>query len=111
MIVPLFVIAHLHIFLTTRQRDAAFAALEAWMRDFVKVARVALKGRPQLLAQLGLTPQTRRHGRVAEPAATVARGVPDASIPVPAHAVAPAAGEQAAPPRRNGRTTLSEQKA
>src|SRR5262249_24240580 len=37
----------------TRAREAALAALAAWMRDFMQIARVALRGRPQLLQMLG----------------------------------------------------------
>ncbi|HEX9372025.1 MAG TPA: hypothetical protein VF897_13510, partial [Roseiflexaceae bacterium] len=38
----------------TRLRDEAVAALEAWMSDFMQIARVALQDRPQFLEKLGL---------------------------------------------------------
>jgi hypothetical protein len=61
----------------TRQRDAAFVALEEWMRDFVKSARMALKGRPQLLAQLGITALAApRRGRAAAPATPAPENTP-----------------------------------
>ena len=36
-------------------RDAAMTELDSWMRDLKKIARVALKDRPQLLEQIGVT--------------------------------------------------------
>ena len=39
----------------TRQRDAALAALDAWMADFRKIARVALHDQPAMLEKLELT--------------------------------------------------------
>ena len=36
----------------TATRDAALAALQRWMRDFVAIARVALADQPQLLEKL-----------------------------------------------------------
>ena len=38
----------------TQQRDAAIAALEAWLADFKVVARLALQDQPQLLEALSL---------------------------------------------------------
>lgn len=38
----------------TKLRADAMAALEEWMRDFLRVARVALRDRPQFLPKLGL---------------------------------------------------------
>jgi hypothetical protein len=38
----------------TKQRDAAIAALEAWLADFKVVARIALQDTPQLLEALNL---------------------------------------------------------
>jgi len=39
---------------TTRARDAALAALNRWMRDFLAIARIALADQPQGLEQLGV---------------------------------------------------------
>jgi hypothetical protein len=38
----------------TRARGVAMAALDAWMRDFIQIARVALRDRPQFLGKLGV---------------------------------------------------------
>lgn len=38
----------------TKQRDAAFQALRAWMDDYLTVAKVALKDQPQLAEKLGI---------------------------------------------------------
>ncbi len=38
----------------TRRRDEAFAALGAWMEDYLTVAKVALKDAPQLAEMLGI---------------------------------------------------------
>jgi hypothetical protein len=40
---------------TTRQRDAAIAALDAWMGDFMKIARLALRDQAPSLRKLGVT--------------------------------------------------------
>lgn len=39
----------------TRVRNKAITALDKWMSDFRTIARVALKDRPQMLEQLGIT--------------------------------------------------------
>jgi hypothetical protein len=39
----------------TSTRNAALTDLEVWMRDLKTIARVALKDRPQLLEQIGVT--------------------------------------------------------
>ena len=36
-------------------RNAAITELDTWMRDLKVIARVALKDRPQLLEQIGMT--------------------------------------------------------
>ncbi len=38
----------------TKQKDAAFAEIDDWMRDFYAVARIALEDHPQLLETLGI---------------------------------------------------------
>ncbi len=38
----------------TRTRDETFAALEAWLEDYLTVAKIALKDKPQLAEKLGL---------------------------------------------------------
>ena len=38
----------------TRRRDAAFKALSEWLAPFKRIAKVALRARPDLLARLGL---------------------------------------------------------
>lgn len=40
---------------STRDRNIAARELESWMSDFKMIARVALKSRPQLLEQFGIT--------------------------------------------------------
>src|SRR4051812_46054598 len=44
---------------STRARDDALAALDAWMSDFVQIARVALQARPQLLEKIGVAVRAR----------------------------------------------------
>jgi hypothetical protein len=39
---------------TTRARDTALRALDRWMRDFMSIARIALKAQPQALEKLGV---------------------------------------------------------
>ncbi|RRD60443.1 hypothetical protein [Tannerella forsythia] len=36
----------------TKQKDAAFRAIETWLSDFFAVARIALEDNPQLLEAL-----------------------------------------------------------
>jgi hypothetical protein len=38
----------------TKTKDAAFAKMDSWMRDFRAVARIALEDKPQLLEALGI---------------------------------------------------------
>ncbi len=38
----------------TLARDVALDALDAWMSDFIAIARLALEGRPQFLEKLGI---------------------------------------------------------
>jgi hypothetical protein len=38
----------------TRQRDETAAALDAWLRQFRTVARIAARGRPDLAQRLGV---------------------------------------------------------
>jgi len=44
----------------TRDQDAALAALADWLAQYRKIARVALRGKPQLLEKLGVTVRTRK---------------------------------------------------
>ena len=37
----------------TKQKDAAFAKMEDWMRDFYAVAAIALDDKPQMMEALG----------------------------------------------------------
>ena len=37
----------------TKQKDAAFAKMDDWMRDFYAVANIALEDQPQLMEALG----------------------------------------------------------
>ena len=37
----------------TKQKDAAFAKLDDWMRDFYAIANIALEDQPQLMEALG----------------------------------------------------------
>jgi hypothetical protein len=91
----------------TRQRDMAVAALESWMRDFLKVARVALKDRPQLLAQLGVATNTAHRGRQATAPATLA--APGDDLAAAPRSTEPDALAQPRTVRRNGRTKVGEQ--
>lgn len=69
----------------TRARDAALAALGYWMRDFMQVARVALRDRPQLLQMLGANASAARPA--ARPPASSATNV---ETPVVENAAPPA---------------------
>ncbi len=44
----------------TRDQEAALEAMEAWTAQYLKIARVALHERPQLLEKLGVTARTGR---------------------------------------------------
>lgn len=57
----------------TRARDVALAALANWMRDFMQIARVALRDRPQLLEMLGMSSKAARPA--ARPPASSAASV------------------------------------
>jgi hypothetical protein len=82
---------------STSMRDDAVAALDEWMRDFIKIARVALQDRPQFLEKLGvIVPTARAQARIS--GATVR----NEATPAAETAVAPAA-RHIATERRNGR--------
>jgi hypothetical protein len=76
----------------TKTRNDAVAALDEWMSDFMKIARVALKDRPQFLAKLGVAATARATARTANPTAnhtanhtatSEAAPVEDPAAPVP----------------------------
>jgi hypothetical protein len=56
----------------TSTRDSALAALAIWMGDFLKIARVALQDRPQLLEKLGVAAPRRRAAHPAAPTTATA---------------------------------------
>lgn len=39
----------------TQEQDAALAALNDWLAQYLKIAKVALRGKPQLLEKIGVT--------------------------------------------------------
>jgi hypothetical protein len=81
----------------TRVRDEAIAALDAWMRKFTRVARVAFEDRPQLLEQLGIKTRGAR-AATHTPGSTAGSEVAfDVEATTPVHDSAPPA-----PERRNG---------
>ncbi len=43
---------------STRQQDAALQSLAAWVAQYLKIARVALRDKPQLLEKLGVAART-----------------------------------------------------
>ena len=91
----------------TRQRDATLAALDAWMADFRKIARVALRDRPGQLEKLGLA----AHGGVRRPSTPPSSGSASAGTLTPPEEGAavlsaePSIAEKPAA-RRNGRTLV-----
>jgi hypothetical protein len=84
----------------THQRDLAIAALHSWMGDFVKVARVALQDRPQLLEKIGVPAHKRRAARSSTLPPTLA-----------ADTLVPVAAAPPEPERRNGKPALNGQPA
>ena len=42
----------------TREQDAALHALDAWRAQYIKIARVALRYKPQLLEKIGVAART-----------------------------------------------------
>lgn len=42
----------------TREQDFALQALDAWRAQYIKIARVALRGKPQLLEKIGVAART-----------------------------------------------------
>jgi len=51
----------------TREQVAALAALDAWRAQYIKIARVALRGKKQLLEKIGVPARTTRR-RIPKPA-------------------------------------------
>src|SRR5262249_59944256 len=90
----------------TRAREAALAALAAWMRDFMQIARVALRDRPQLLQMLGAkTPAARPAARPTAPSvASVDAPAVEGAAPaaVSRTLTAEAQGVRSTASRRNG---------
>ena len=43
---------------STREQDSALQALNAWKAQYLKIAKVALSGKPQLLEKLGVLART-----------------------------------------------------
>jgi hypothetical protein len=85
----------------TRRRDEMIAALDAWMSNFTKVARMAFEGQPQLLEKLGIKARKKRAART--PAAAAHSEVAFAAdAPTLVHESQPPA-----PERRNGRATAT----
>jgi hypothetical protein len=82
----------------TRARDEAIAALDSWMSDFVKIARVALQDRPQLLEKIGVPAHKRRaaHAPTLPPTLAADTLVHVAAVPPEAE-------------RRNGKPALNGQ--
>lgn len=81
----------------TRVRDELIAALDAWMRNFTKVARVVFEGRPQLLEKLGIKTRKTRAATRASGSTAGSEVAFDAEATTPVHYSAPPA-----PERRNG---------
>jgi hypothetical protein len=89
----------------TIARDQARAELAAWLRDFVKVARIVCKGQPQLLDKLGIPPR-------AQDRAVRVPTISSSAAPAPSRPETLSAAEE--PPttgRRNGQTTTASRKA
>ena len=42
----------------TQDQDAALAAMNEWVAQYVKIAKVALRGKKQLLEKIGVTART-----------------------------------------------------
>jgi hypothetical protein len=69
----------------TQARDAALLALDAWMRDFKQIARIALRDRPQLLDMLGMDARATRRAAHSSPGAIapVEGSVAEIAAPLP----------------------------
>jgi hypothetical protein len=67
----------------TRVRDEAIAALDAWMRNFRRVARVAFENRPQLLEKLGIKAVGKRSSARAARSAAQNQVPPAVASPTP----------------------------
>lgn len=94
---------------TTRARDEALAELDAWMADFLKIARVALQDRPQLLHQLGLaTPGRRGPARTPpSPPAAPTTAAPAGGVEIVAVPAPDSASPTSSAVRRNGHASAN----
>ena len=90
----------------TIARDQARAELTAWLRDFLKVARIVCKGQPQLLDKLGIPPR-------AQDRAARMPAIPSSAAPAPSRVGTPSTAEEPPPTteRRNGQTTTANREA
>jgi hypothetical protein len=86
----------------TRVRDETIAALDSWMKDFTKIARLAFQDRPQFLEKLGI--KARRARATTHAPGSAARSV--VTFAVEASTLIHDS-DQPTPERRNGRATIN----
>jgi hypothetical protein len=90
----------------TIARDQARAELSAWLRDFMKVARIVCKGQPQLLDKLGIPPR-------AQDRAARVPNTPSSAAPAPSRPETLSVAEEPPPTtgRRNGQAATADREA